>query len=396
MARKILHVDLDAFFCAVEEKYDPSLKNKPFATGGSPEGRGVVTSCSYAARKYGIHSAMPMIQALRLYPELIIVESHYRSYVEHSLQMMEILNGLTPLVEQISIDEAFLDVTDLSSDSHQLASGLQMKIFSSLRLPCSIGAASNKLIAKIATNIGKASHKGDSYPMSIKVIPPGEEAAFLAPLPVKEMWGIGPKSAKQLNEAGFVNIGDIQKLSRQNLEKYFGRFADELIRRVNGIDERPVGDYEGVKSVSNEITFNHDISDEKELFAYLKLLSEKVGIRLRRKGLSGKTVRIKVRWPDFETHTRQITLKQPTNQDSIIQSAAVELFSSIWKKGKLVRLIGVGVAQLGSEFQQLLLFDDSYLTEKRLLDAIDQLKDKFGSDVVQKGVKPKGFRSKRD
>jgi len=187
MARKILHVDLDAFFCAVEEKFDPSLKGKAFATGGSPDGHGVVTSCSYAARKYGIHSAMPMRQALRKYPQLITVRSHYSDYISLSRQVIDICKQLTPLVEQISIDEAFLDVTDLPHDARTIALDLQMKIYSSLDLPCSIGVAANKLMAKMATNIGKSRHHESCSPMAILEIPPGQEKRFLAPLPIDEM-----------------------------------------------------------------------------------------------------------------------------------------------------------------------------------------------------------------
>ncbi|MBM3138610.1 MAG: DNA polymerase IV, partial [Chloroflexi bacterium] len=315
MSRKILHLDLDAFFCAVEEKFDPSLKGKPFATGGSPDGRGVVTSCSYAARQYGIHSAMPMIQALRKFPGLLTVHGHYSEYSKQSREVMEIIRNLTPLVEQISIDEAFMDFSDLPETSQRIATDLQMKIYSELDLPCSIGAASNKLVAKIANNIGKKKKKGNFAPMAITVIEPAMEMDFLAPLPVEEMWGIGPKSTAELNQIGIKTLGDILLFPREELVKRFGIFADDPIRRSRGIDDRPVAEYEGVKSISNEITYFQDKSDQSELHVTLKHLSEKVGSRLRKKHLSGKTVKIKLRWPDFDTHTHQITLVQPTNQD---------------------------------------------------------------------------------
>jgi DNA polymerase-4 len=393
MARKILHVDLDAFFCAVEEKFDPSLKGKSFATGGSPDGRGVVTSCSYAARQYGIHSAMPMKQALRKYPDLIIIGGHYKQYSDFSKQVMDIFRQLTPLVEQISIDEAFLDVSDLPQEATIIAKDLQQKILRELELPCSIGIAANKLMAKIATNTGKSRHKQPSPPMAILNIPPGTEKEFLAPLPIGEMWGIGPKSAQKFNQLGIYTIGDILKHPPDWLEKHFGKFALDLVKRAQGIDDRPVSSYDEVKSVSNELTFSEDIGDQKKLLRTIKHLSEKVAERLRKMNLSGKTVRIKLRWPDFSTITRQITLDQPTNQDSVIFQHASRLFLKEWKPGKKVRLIGVGVAQIGEDFQQLSLFDNSYQKEKQLLDAIDTLHQRFGRDSIQKGVKEDNYRS---
>jgi len=387
VARKILHLDLDAFFCAVEEKRDPSLKNKPFATGGTPEGRGVVTSCSYAARKYGIHSAMPMVQAIRLCPQLIVVQSQHDEYSLYSKKVMHILQDLTPLVEQISIDEAFLDVTDLPHSSKRIAADIQMQIYSSFHLPSSIGGASNKLVAKIATNIAKSTHTGEGYPMAIKIIPTGKEEEFLAPLSVKEMWGIGPKSTEYLNKLGILTIGDILKIPSDLMEKYFGKFANELTQRAKGIDTRTVGNNENVKSVSNERTFFDDINDEEELLRHIKKLSEKVGMRLRKKGLAGKTIRLKIRWKGFDTHTRQLTLEQATNHDSIIFTSAQELFFSIWRAGKPVRLIGVSVSGLGQEIQQLSFFDKSYLKEENLLGAIDDLKKRFGEHAIYRGFK---------
>jgi len=392
-ARKILHVDLDAFFCAVEEKIDPSLIGKAFATGGSPDGRGVVTSCSYAARQHGIHSAMPMRQALQKYPQLLVVRGHYREYSNQSKEVMKIIHGLTPLVEQISIDEAFLDVSDLPAEPKQIASDLQMAIYSKLNLPCSIGAATNKLVAKIATNIGKSSHRGNTPPMAITVVEPGREQEFLALLPVIEMWGVGPKTAEEFSKLGIRTIGDIVKFPEETLMKKFGNYALDLIQRAKGIDDHPVSDKEGIKSVSNETTFFRDVNDKKELLIIIKQLSEKVAMRLRKKQISGKTVKIKIRWPDFETHTRQLTLHQPTNQDSIIYQSACELFNQEWSAGKPVRLIGVGVSHLSAEIQQLSLFNTSFQKERKLLSAIDELQERFGDKSIQKGFDLKNYRT---
>jgi DNA polymerase-4 len=392
-ARKILHVDLDAFFCSVEEKFDPTLLGKAFATGGSPDGRGVVSSCSYAARQHGINSAMPMGLALRMYPQLLVVRGHYREYSNQSKEVMKIIKELTPLVEQISIDEAFLDVSDLPSEPKRIATDLQMVIFSKLNLPCSIGAATNKLVAKIATNVGKSNHRGNTPPMAINIIDPGKEQSFLAPLPVIEMWGIGPKTAEEFYKLGIRTIGEIVRFPEDALVKRFGNYAFDLIQRAKGIDDHPVSDYEGIKSVSNETTFFTDVKDREQLLLVIKQLSEKVATRLRRKHLSGKTVKIKLRWPDFQTLTRQMTLAQPTNQDSIIYYSALELFKLEWSSGKPVRLIGVGVSHLSTEIQQLSLFNNSFQKEKKLLNAIDELRERFGEKSIQKGIDPDNYRS---
>ena len=285
IARKILHVDLDAFFCSVEEKFDPSLIGKAFATGGSPDGRGVVSSCSYAARQHGIHSAMPMKLALRMYPQLLVVRGHYREYSNQSREVMKIINELTPLVEQISIDEAFLDVSDLPAEPKRIASDLQMAIFSRLNLPCSIGAATNKLVAKIATNVGKSNHRGNTPPMAINVIDPGKEQSFLAPLPVIEMWGIGPKTAEEFNKLGIRTIGEIVKFPEDALVKRFGNYAFDLIQRAKGIDDHPVSDLEGIKSVSNETTFFTDVKDRDELIIGYKAIIGEGGDAIKAKAL---------------------------------------------------------------------------------------------------------------
>jgi len=213
MTRKILHLDLDAFFCSVEELHDPSLQGTPFAVGGRPDQRGVVASCSYAARRFGVHSAMPMAQAVKVCPALIIVPHHRRVYREISQQVMAYLHTVTPLVEQLSVDEAFLDVTALPRPTEALANQMQQTINTRFQLPCSLGVATNKLVAKIANNIGKAKASGDQPPNAIQVVPPGEEAAFLAPLPVRELWGVGPKTAERLAQISIQTIGDLAACS---------------------------------------------------------------------------------------------------------------------------------------------------------------------------------------
>ena len=387
--RKILHVDLDAFFCSVEELLDPSLRGLAFATGGTADGRGVVTSCSYAARLKGVHSAMPMAQALRQCPGLKTVRGHYQLYGEYSAKVMDIFEQITPLVQPISIDEAFLDVSDLPQPVKQIAVEIQMRVRRELGLPCSIGAAANKLVAKIATNIGKSGHDKPTPPMAVKVVPPGTEKAFLAPLLIREMWGIGPKSAEHLRAHGIHTLGDIQAMGEDKLREVVGNFAGTLLRRSLGIDERPVGDDDGVKSVSNERTFFDYLEDKDELLAVVRALALKVARRLRQSGLTGKTVRVKLRWADYTTITRQVTLPQPTNHDSVIFGHARDLVLANWKAGKKVRLVGVGVSSLEEDIQQLSLFDHDFQKERELLKAIDGLQERFGADIIRKGGKPK-------
>ena len=393
---KILHIDLDAFFCAVEERLNPELKDKAFAVGGTPEGRGVVTSCSYAARRFGIKSAMPMMHAIRIYPELMVVRGHFEEYSKASRQVMEILRNQTPLFEQVSIDEAFLDVTDLPESARQIAVDLQMKIFNELSLPCSIGIATNKLIAKIATNIGKIKNKGMTAPMAILEVLPGEEEKFLALLPIDEMWGIGPKTASQIKKLGIYSIGDITKISEEKLVKSLGKYGYILAQHARGIDDRPVAEGFEIKSISSETTFYEDVADENELINTLLIQSVKIGFRVRKKGLSGFTIRLKIRWPNFQTHTRQLTLLQPTNQDSVIIASVKTLFYQIWKKGLKVRLIGVGVSHLTGYFQQLSLFDHKNEKEQRLLQAVDELNQKFGEKAIYRGSITKKFRYWKD
>ncbi len=383
MTRKILHLDLDAFFCAVEENHDPTLKGKPFAVGGQANQRGVVASCSYAARMHGVHSAMPMGQALRLCPDLIVVSSRHGRYGEVSKQVMALLE-VTPFIEKISIDEAFVDVTTLPESIEQVAHMLQERVNSQLQLPISIGGATNKLVAKIANDWGKGQKKGATPPNAITIIPPGEEAAFLTPLPVQSLWGVGPKTAERLNGIGITTIGGLAEASPATLEMVFGRFGPELRDRARGIDDRPISLEHEVKSVSNEVTFVKDIRDATQLEQTLRTLSESVGRRLRKDSLAGTTVQIKLRWADFTTITRQITLASATNLDQEIFENALALFKQNWPLGKPVRLIGVGVSNLGPPMHQLELWGDDHQKQARLLNAVDELRDRFGRNIIQR------------
>ncbi len=386
MIRKILHLDLDAFFCAVEELHDPSLQGIPFAVGGSPEKRGVVASCSYAARKFGVRSAMPMSRAINLCPDLVIVSSRHGEYASVSRQVMVQINDITPLVEQISIDEAFLDVSDLSDPGEDIARTIQRNIRREVKLPCSIGVATNKLIAKTANDFGKAAYKGAGPPNAITVIPAGNESEFLAPLPVDALWGIGPKSAKRLEAAGIKTIGDLAGKSEAELTTYFGKLAQDIIERARGIDNRPVvtARHEA-KSISHETTFAQDITDEAILKSTIFRLSEGVGRRLRQSNLVGGTVKLKIRWPDFTTINRQVTLESTTDQDNIIFTAALCLFDKVWTKGLPVRLIGVGVSGLGPPMRQMTFWDNAGEKDRRLQEAVDSVRARFGRKAIQRG-----------
>jgi DNA polymerase-4 len=387
MPRKILHLDLDAFYCAVEENLDPSLRGLPFAVGGRPDQRGVVSSCSYPARAFGVRSALPMVQAVRLCPDLIVRRPNFAAYHAASAQVMTVLHDLTPDVEQISIDEAFLDVSLLPEDAEATAHQLQAAIRTTLHLPCSLGVAANKLIAKIANNIGKANACGGGPPNAITVVAPGDEAAFLAPLPVGELWGVGPKTADQLRRMGIQTIGELARRSESDLAARFGKHGHDLARHARGIDERPVTTDHDTKSISKEVTFNQDVRTSEPLRRTLRTLSDEVGHRLRREGLSGTTVKLKLRWDTFETLTRQVTLDQPTQHDDAIFQAAWALLEKAWTPGRPVRLIGVGVSGFAAQTYQRGLWDDPAAAEKtaRLENALDALYDRYGKKIVKRG-----------
>lgn len=382
--RKIIHMDLDAFFCAVEELHNPTLNNKPFAVGGSAGERGVIASCSYAARRYGVHSAMPTAQALKLCPRLILINSRHGEYGRISREVMAILEELTPLMEQVSIDEAFIDVTDLPQTGFEIAVGLKQKIMESTGLSASFGVAVNKLMAKIANDFGKKQSKGDSYPGAIQVVQPGTEGQFLAPLPVKMLWGVGPKTAERLALAGIYKIADIAAMSDTRLFDLFGKNGHYLKRHALGIDDSKVENYEEVKSISQEVTFSQDISDKEVIVAEIREIAEKIGFRLRKRKMMAQVIRVKFRYFNFKTFTRQKKLGQFFCQDSLISEQAIQIFEDHWDERMPIRLIGVGVSQLNTQGIQLSLWETDEDKERKLLEVVDQLKDKYGKKVIQR------------
>lgn len=389
MYRKIIHLDLDAFFCAVEEIKNPELVGQPFAVGGRPDQRGVVASCSYTARKFGVRSAMPTARAIRLCPSLKIVSSNHKTYSQVSRKVMEQLFSVTDLVEQISIDEAFLDVTHLQESGGVLARQLQSAIQTELNLPCSLGVASNKLVAKIATDFGKFNAHTSGPPNAIHIVPPGHEARFLAPLPVSSLWGVGPKMSEKLAGLGIHTIGDLALWSEPNLIQNFGKYGHHLALQAKGIDDQPVTTFHPIKSISNETTFSRDISDREKLRETLKWLSNKVSERLRKEQLVGSTIKLKLRFADFTTLTRQATLDHPTDLEAVIFSLVDHLFVSVWQHGQPVRLLGVGISKLRKPVGQLTLWEsiaqskDKSAKEQRLQASVKQIHARFGNQMLK-------------
>lgn len=386
MRRTILHVDLDAFYCSVEEIINPDLRGKPFAVGGKPTERGVVASCSYAARALGIRSAMPMSRAVQIFRDLQILPGHHKLYQEYSENVMEKLRQLTPLVEQISIDEAFLDLSDLQDQAIRLALALQAEIKNELHLPSSVGIASNKLVAKIANEVGKKSgKKKDEPPFGFTIVPAGEEVFFLHALPADMLWGVGPKTSARLSELGIHTIGDIAGWPQTELVRLFGENGRDLWQHANGIDNRAVSPESETKSISQENTFSVDVRDEKTLEKTLREQAREVARQLRKNDLAGKTVKLKIRWSDFTTLTRQTTLPTSTDHEDEIFHAAFKLMKTVRGEKQPVRLIGVGVSGIGEPVRQLGLWDAGSEKSRKIQEVMDQLQEKYGRDVIRKG-----------
>ena len=384
----ILHLDLDAFFCAVEEQRDPRLSGIPFAVGGRPEGRGVVSSCSYAARVFGVHSAMPMAQAVKICPGLVVVSPHFSAYREASQKVMAILQGISSLLEQISIDEAFLDISRNPTSVGTLAVQVQECIRKDLDLPNSLGIARNKLVAKIATEVGKHNALKGSPPNAITIVPSGTEMKFLAPLPVKMLWGVGPKNAARLAEIQVTTIGDLARTPEIDLVQRFGKNGYDLSQRARGIDNRPITTEHETKSISQEVTFPKDVQDSAVLIQTLESHSQNIAHQLQKQGLTARTIKIKLRWPDFTTLTRQITLGQSTNDGDIIIKHVLELFANLWSHGRAVRLLGVGTSGFDSPHRQIGLWDVDWESERKIQDLFTEVHQKFGEDLLTRGIPP--------
>ena len=378
--RTILHVDLDAFFAAVEQRDRPELRGRPVVVGGgTPDQRGVVSAASYEARRFGIHSAMPLRTAGALCPEAVFLPVAGRKYQAVSREVMAILRRYTPLVEPISIDEAFLDVTAsraLFGDGPTIGRAIRAAIQAEVRLTASVGVASTKLVAKIASDLRK--------PDALVVVEPGTEAAFLAPLSIGRLWGVGERTAAALGELGVTTMGQLAQLPSDVLVRRFGRHGATLADRARGIDDDPVGDGAPVKSVSHEHTFDVDTNDPVLIDKTLLAMADGVAGRLRSAGLKAATVHVKVRDSAFRTITRQRTLPEPTDLAEPIWKTALEL-ARPELRGIHVRLLGVGTSGF-AEREQMTLFAEDAAGEngrrRRATEAADAVRRRFGDRAV--------------
>ncbi|MHB8577343.1 MAG: DNA polymerase IV [Dehalococcoidia bacterium] len=350
MPRTIVHADLDAFFASVEQRDDPALAGRPVVVGGSPEQRGVVAAASYEARRFGIRSAMPMRTALRLCPAAVRVPPRFDAYATASADVMAHFRGLTELVEPLSLDEAFLDISDSCAtwdESVDLATQLKRDVRAGTGLTLSVGIATSKSVAKIASDLRK--------PDGLVAVPPGQERTFLASLPVGRLWGVGPKGEERLARLGVQTIGQLADLDASTLTQPFGHWGEQLLSLARGIDDRPVTIDRERKSVGRETTFAMDIRARSDLDRCLDGLCAEVALRLERRSLRGKTVTLKVRRADFSTCTRQATLPVLVHVGSDIRRIAARLLDAELRSGDRVRLLGVSVSGF-AELAQLPLF----------------------------------------
>ncbi len=374
--RTILHVDLDAFFASVEQRDHPELRGKPVAVGmGGTNDRGVVSAASYEARRFGIHSAMPIRTAKRLCPQCIFVPVNGALYQRVSREVMAILRRFTPLVEPVSIDEAFLDVTasrQLFGDGPVIARAIKDAVRGELDLTASVGVATTKLVAKIGSDLRK--------PDGLVVVPPGEEAAFLDPLPISRLWGVGPQTAAALRDFSVTTIGDLARMDRAALVRRFGQHGAALVDRAHGIDPDPVDDPDRAKSISHEHTFDVDTADPDVLERTLLAMAEGVSGRLRAAGVKAATITVKVRDTTFRTVSRQRTLPEPTDLTDPIWRAALDL-ARPEMRGKRIRLLGVATSGFG-ERQQLGMFEPVDPRTRRATEAADELRRRFGPRAV--------------
>lgn len=385
--RTILHVDMDAFFAAVEEREDPSLRGKPVVVGSDPQGgkgRGVVSTANYEARKYGIHSAMPISQAWRRCPHAVFIQPRGRRYSEASREAFAVFGRFTDLVEPVGIDEAFLDVTAshrLFGAPPELARRLKAEMRETTGLTVSVGCAPSKFVAKIASDLEK--------PDGLVVVEPGTEAAFLAPLPVRRLWGAGPKTLAKLRALGCTTIGDVAALDPAVLERRFGEgFGTRFHRLSNGLDTRRVHTGRERKSLGKETTFDEDVRDRAVVERTLLGLCDGVAAACRRKEIAGTTVTVKLRFQGFETVTRQQGLTRPADTVEAILPVARELFRKADRRGVPIRLIGITMSGFDAEPEpQLGMFESREPPADRVVaQAVDRLRDRFGRDSVRRAA----------
>ena len=394
--RTIFHVDMDAFFVSVEELYDPSLKGQAVVVGGQRDERGVVSAASYAARKFGVHSAMPLRTAAKLCPHAIFVDGHPDRYRELSEKAHKVLGTFSPQVEMASIDEAYLDLTGterLHGPPLKAAHALHQRMKADTGLNCSVGIGTSRLIAKVSSAQAK--------PNGVLYIVPGEEAKFLAPLDVREIPGVGKVMEAHLHALGIKKVGDLARLDESELSERFGKWGLALAGKARGEDaggwfDSEVGADTEAKSISHEHTYNEDTADINQLEATLMRLSEMVGRRLRESQFHARTIQLKLRYKDFTTLTRAHTLPSPTQLDTEIFEQIRTLFRKNWKKGIPIRLLGVHASSFTSQPDQINLLEGNRQQRwKDAMAAADRLRDKFGESSVSLAAGMRGsFRER--
>ncbi len=385
LRRHILHVDMDAFYASVEERDRPELQGKPVIVAGGADQRGVVSAANYVARRFGVHSAMPTATAMRLCPQAMRIPPRHEHYAKVSRQIRNILLRFTPLIEPLSLDEAFLDVTGslrIFGDVATIGREIKRSVLEETELVASVGVAANKFLAKIASDLQK--------PNGFVVVPPGDEHAFLGPLPVSRLWGIGPAGQQVMERHGIHTIAQLRAFPQTALESIFGlREAEHLRALAIGADGRNVTPDAEAKSISHETTFATDISDRETLRNWLLELTIQVARRLRRHELRGRTIQLKVRFADFRTITRSLSLPQATNTTQEIWQAAAELLATRVPTDRgAVRLIGVGVSHFDeTDVRQTMLFEEqAHEKDKRLDATMDQIADRFGASSIRRGA----------
>jgi DNA polymerase-4 len=377
--RHILHVDMDAFFVSVEELENPSLKGKAVVVGADPDGRGVVAAASYEARKFGVHSAMPIGTAKKLCPHAIFLRGQHHKYGEYSRRIHRIFEEFTPVVEMVSIDEAYLDFTGcerLHGSAFRGADRLARAIKDRTQLNCSVGLSTSHLVSKISSDQAK--------PHGLVYVLPGCETRFLAPLPIRRMPGIGKVTEPELLSLGIVTIGDLQRMGQEKLRARFGKFGDWLYTKACGRDIDAYQYEEEPKSISHETTFDTNIDHAEEVERALSYLAQLVARRLRDHRLFARTVGLKIRFAPFKTLTRDVTLDEPTNLDAVIYSNVLRLLANAWDGTQKIRLVGVRTSNLGlAVFQRNLMDAEQHAKLDKVLQAADKVRQKFGFDAVQ-------------